>query len=133
MSKKFTNQKHEQIELSNPFRLKSAILFGIVFGIVIFAAKAGQVYLGSGGVYAASVLAGLTSVDAIVLSLAKLAGGNVTHEVAVIAIILATISNNIVKAFITVFTGSVELRKHVLTGLGIITVISLIYLLFLTI
>jgi uncharacterized membrane protein (DUF4010 family) len=43
MSKKFTNQKHEQIELSNPFRLKSAILFGIVFGIVIFAAKAGQV------------------------------------------------------------------------------------------
>lgn len=133
MSGKFTNQKHEQIELTNPFRLKSAILFGIIFGIVIFAAKAGQVYLGSGGVYVASALAGFTSVDAIVLSLSKLAGLNITYEVAVIAVIIATISNNIVKAFITVFTGSAELRKYVLTGLGIITVISLIYLLFLTI
>ncbi len=129
MSNKFTNQKHERIELSNPFRLKSAILFGLIFGIVIFAAKAAQVYLGSGGVYAASALAGLTSVDAIVLSLAKLAGANVTHEVAVIAIILATISNNIVKAFITLFTGSNELKKHVITGLGIISIVSLIYLL----
>lgn len=133
MSKRFTNEKHEAIELSNPFRLKSAILFGIVFGIVIFAAKAGQVYLGSGGVYAASALAGLTSVDAIVLSLAKLANGNVTNEVAVIAIIIATISNNIVKAFITLFTGSVVLKKHVFKGLGIISVVSLIYLFFITI
>jgi uncharacterized membrane protein (DUF4010 family) len=133
MSKRFTSEKHEAIELSNPFRLKSAILFGIIFGIVIFAAKAGQVYLGSGGVYAASALAGLTSVDAIVLSLAKLANGNVTNEVVVIAIIIATISNNIVKAFITLFTGSVDLKKHVFTGLGIISVVSLIYLFFVTI
>ncbi len=129
MSKKFTNEKHEAIELNNPFRLKSAILFGVIFGIVIFAAKAGQVYLGSGGVYAASALAGITSVDAIVLSLAKLAGGNVSTEVAVIAVIIATISNNIVKAGIAVVSGSDVLKRYVITGLGIITGISVIYLL----
>jgi len=129
MSKKFTNEKHDQIELKNPFRLKSAAFFGVIFGIVIFAAKAGQFYLGSGGIYAASALAGITSVDAIVLSLAKLAGGNVSQEVAVIAIIIATISNNIVKAGISIVSGSDTLKRYVLTGLGIITTISVLYLL----
>ncbi len=129
MSGKFTDGKHEPVELDNPFRLKSAILFGVIFGIVIFAAKAGQVYLGSGGLYAASALAGLTSVDAIVLSLAGIAGGHVSSEVAVTAIIIATISNNIVKAIISFVTGSDELKENVFKGLGIITAVSIIYLL----
>jgi uncharacterized membrane protein (DUF4010 family) len=129
MSRKFTNGKHEPIELNNPFRLKSAILFGVVFGIVIFAAKAGQVYLGSGGLYAASALAGLTSVDAIVLSLAGLAGGHISSDIAVKAVIIATISNNIVKAIISFVSGSDELKEYVFTGLGIITAVSIIYLL----
>jgi uncharacterized membrane protein (DUF4010 family) len=133
MSKKFINGKHEQIELTNPFRLKSAILFGIIFGIIIFVAKAAQVYLGSGGLYAASALAGLTSVDAIVLSLAKFATGSISIHIAVIAIIIATISNNIVKAIISSATGSKELRIDVLTGLGIISAVSVIYLFFITI
>jgi uncharacterized membrane protein (DUF4010 family) len=128
MSKKFTNGKHEAIELNNPFRLKSALLFGIIFGIVIFISKAAEVYLGSGGLYAASGLAGLSSVDAIVISLAKLAGGNVSSDVAMTAIIIATISNNIVKAVISSVWGSKELRKHTFTGLGILSAVSLIYL-----
>ncbi len=128
MSKKFTNGKHGAIELNNPFRLKPAILFGVIFGIVIFAAKAAQVYLGSGGLYAASALAGLTSVDAIVLSLAKLASDSVTSEVAMTAVIIATISNNIVKAVISAAWGSRELRKYTYTGLGILSAISVIYL-----
>jgi uncharacterized membrane protein (DUF4010 family) len=133
MSKKFVNGKHEQIELTNPFRLKSAILFGIIFGIVIFVAKAAQIYLGSGGLYAASALAGLTSVDAIVLSLAKFAAGKLSLQIVVTAIILATISNNIVKALITLFTGSDQLRKYVFAGLGILSGVSVIYLLFILI
>ncbi len=128
MSKKFTSGKHDEIELNNPFRLKSAILFGIIFGIVIFAAKAGEVYLGSGGLYAASALAGLTSVDAIVLSLAKIASGHLSPEVVVASVIIATISNNIVKAAISHFSGTKELRKYTYTGLGLLSAISAAYL-----
>ena len=131
MLKKNSGVKHDRIELRNPFSLKSAILFGIIFGIVIFAAKAGQVYFGSGGLYAASALAGLTSVDAIVLSLTKMVSGNISTEVAVTAIIIATISNNIVKGAISFFMGSNLLQKHVLAGLGIISGVSVIYLVFL--
>ena len=130
MSRKIRNGEQEQIELTNPFRLKSAIMFGIIFGIVIFVAKAAEIYLGSGGLFAASALAGLTSVDAIVLSLAKFAGGNLSLHIVVIAIIISTISNNIVKVIISSTTGSPELRKQVFIGLGIISGISIIYLLF---
>jgi uncharacterized membrane protein (DUF4010 family) len=128
MSKKLVSGKNEQIELTNPFVLKSAILFGVAFGVIIFVAKAAQFYLGAGGLYAASALAGITSVDAITLSLAKLSGVHLSTEVAAAAIIIATISNNIVKAAITVSIGTRELQKHVLWGLGIVSGISVIYL-----
>jgi uncharacterized membrane protein (DUF4010 family) len=129
LSKNIGNGKQGQIELTNPFKLKSAILFGIIFGIVIFAAKAAQIYFGSGGLYAASALAGLTSVDAIILSLAKFASGNQSVEIIIAATIIATIANNFVKIIISSFAGSPQLRKYVSTGLGFILVTSLIYLL----
>jgi uncharacterized membrane protein (DUF4010 family) len=128
MSRRFLNGKHEPIELTNPFRLKPAILFGIIFGIVILAAKAAQVYFGAGGLYLASALAGITSVDAIVISLSKIANGSTATDVIVIAIIIATITNNVVKSAITLFTGSKELSRYVFIGLGIISGVSVLYL-----
>jgi len=127
MSKKVTNIKHEKIEVKNPFELKSALLFGLIFGLVMFAAKAAQVYLGNAGVYSASGLAGITSVDAIVLSLAKLPDLN--KDVAIVAIIIATISNTIVKGVVSNILGVKELKRYTLTGLGIICSISIAYLL----
>lgn len=129
LSKNIGNGKQGQIELTNPFKLKSAILFGIIFGIVIFVAKAAQIYFGSGGLYAASALAGLTSVDAIILSLAKFASGNLSIEIIIAAIIIATVANNFVKIIISYFAGSPELKKYVSAGLGFMLVISVIYLL----
>lgn len=120
----------EGINFRNPFELKSALLFGLIFGVIIFVSKAAEVYLGEGGIYAASALAGITSVDAIVISLAKLAGGGLSLKAAAAAVILATISNNIVKAAIGFIFGAIEIRKYIVTGLGILTLVSVLYLLF---
>jgi uncharacterized membrane protein (DUF4010 family) len=120
--------KADEFELRNPFELKSALLFGFIFAVVIFVSKAAQVYLGTGGIYAASALAGLTSVDAIVLSLAKLSGGNLTEKIAVAAILIALISNTVVKASIAYFVGAKELQKNTLIGLGILMGVSAAYL-----
>ena len=57
----------EDVKLKNPFELGQAIKFGLLYGVVLFVAKAAQTYLGSGGLYASSVLAGLTDVDAIII------------------------------------------------------------------
>ncbi len=127
-SKKFRKDKHEQINLRNPFELKSALLFGLLFGVIIFISKAAKVYFGTSGIYAASGLAGLTSVDAIVLSLAKLSTEALSHSVAIAAIIIAIISNTVVKGIIAVMLGSAVLKKYALYGLSIITVVASLYL-----
>lgn len=126
--KKDERMEGEHINLRNPFKLKSALLFGLLFAVVIFASKAAQIYLGTGGIYAASTLAGLTSVDAIILSLAKLPG--ISEKTAASAILIASISNTIVKAAVAVLMGSKELRKNTLIGLGILVTVSVIYLIF---
>lgn len=127
--KKASKDNIPDIKIANPFELKSAFLFAIIFAVVIFGAKAAQVYLGSGGLILASAFAGFSSVDAIVLSLSKLSTENLTIAVAEKAIIIALISNTIVKIMISVIWGSKELKVTILKGLGIIIIIPALYLL----
>lgn len=129
MFKKEVQNDLTEIEISNPFELKSAFIFGLLFALVIFGAKAAQVYLGNQGIYAASALAGLTSVDAIVLSISRLSTENLIFLVAEKAIIIALISNTIVKMLITVLWGSVELKRNTIKGLGYLLLLPVIYLL----
>ena len=127
-SKKNVDGNHHHVEFKNPFELKSALLFGIMFGIVLFATKAAEYYLGSGGIYLASGLAGFTSVDAIVISISKFINNGLTSNIGVAAIIIATISNNIVKALIVVFMGTKELRRTVWKGMIVLVSVSIAYL-----
>jgi uncharacterized membrane protein (DUF4010 family) len=87
----------EEIEVTNPVEMKMAIQFGLLFAAVLFAAKAAQHYFGSGGLYLASILAGLTDMDAITLAVAKMAKEGLNDDVAVTAILLAAVSNTVVK------------------------------------
>lgn len=129
MLKKELKNDLAEIGITNPFELKSAFIFGLLFAAVIFGAKAAQVYLGDQGIYAASALAGLTSVDAIVLSLSKLSSEQLVIDVAEKAVIIALISNTIVKIIITLIWGAPELKSAAIKGLGFISILPLIYLL----
>lgn len=101
------------VAITNPLDLWQAIQFGVLFGVIIFIAKAAQVFLGTAGVYLSSFLTGLTDVDAITLSLAKLEGSTIAMHVAAHGIILAALTNTGVKALITA-AGSPQLRRHAL-------------------
>ena len=96
----------------NPFELGEAIKFGLLFGVVVFIAKAAQVYLGEAGLYLAAGVAGLTDVDAITLAMADLAKSDDQNlTVAARAIVIAALANTVVKSSMTVSLGSPELRK----------------------
>ncbi len=56
----------------NPSELKPALLFGLLYGVVLFATAAAREYFGISGLYTVSALSGLTDVDAITLSTAQL-------------------------------------------------------------
>ncbi|HVO75499.1 MAG TPA: MgtC/SapB family protein [Ignavibacteriaceae bacterium] len=122
LSKKFIRKHHHKIEFKNPFELKSALIFGLIFAAVVFISKAAQIYLGTGGIYAASAIGGLTSVDAIILTLSRLSG--LSENTAAAGIIIAAVANTIAKGIIASILGTDSLRKYVITGLGIITLIT---------
>jgi uncharacterized membrane protein (DUF4010 family) len=97
---------------ANPFELGQAIRFGLLFGVVTFASKAAEVYLGEGGLYLAGALAGLTDVDAIALSMAQLAAGEPERaEVAARTVVIAVLSNTLVKGGMATVLGAPALRR----------------------
>jgi uncharacterized membrane protein (DUF4010 family) len=116
----FSQRTEEQgnVEFSNPFELRPAITFGLLYAVVLLISNLSETYLGGTGVYLSSLLAGLTDVDAITLSLAELSKppDGLEHEVAARGIVLAAMANTAVKGGIAIASGSVGLRKALLPG-----------------
>ena len=99
---------------ANPFELGEAIKFGLLFGIVTIVAKAAETYLGATGLYLAGAVAGATDVDAIALSMANRA--TTTPEsikIAAYTIVIAVISNTLVKAGMVAFMGAPAMRRTI--------------------
>jgi uncharacterized membrane protein (DUF4010 family) len=96
----------------NPFELGDAIKFGLLFAVVVFVASAAQSYFGDTGLYLAGALAGLTDVDAIALSMADLAKQDPASSAAAArTIVIAVISNTMVKCGITIWLGAPSMRR----------------------
>ena len=113
----------EEVAVANPFELGPAITFGLLYGVILLAGRAAQFYLGDVGVYASSILSGLVDVDAITLSMSELnRSGNLAAQTAVRAIVLATMSNTVVKGGIVLTSGSASLRRVFLPGFLLILV-----------
>jgi uncharacterized membrane protein (DUF4010 family) len=105
----------------NPFELGEAIRFGALFGVVTFASKAAEVHFGSSGLYLAGALAGLTDVDAIALSMANLAGSDAASlNVASRTVLIAVVSNTLLKGAVAASLGAPELRRVIVPALGAI-------------
>ncbi|MEJ2012714.1 MAG: MgtC/SapB family protein [Anaerolineales bacterium] len=129
-------EQPSKVRLGNPLRLRTAIGFGVLFTLVLVAVRAANEYLGSAGVYAASVLTGVTDVDSITLSVADLsANGALDARVAGFAIVLASLVNTATKAITAGALGSKELRRTIWRSFGLvlltgITVSALTFLVF---
>jgi uncharacterized membrane protein (DUF4010 family) len=91
------------LNIDNPFNLTTALKFGGLLAIILVLSEAMQSEFGNQGVYVLSVVSGLMDVDAITLSLSKLAHGELSREVAVLGIIIASIMNTLVKGFLFAF------------------------------
>ena len=101
----------------NPFELGEAIRFGLLFGVITFAATAARVYLGDAGLYLAGAIAGLTDVDAISLSMAQLALAEPANATAASrTIVIAVASNTLFKAGLVAFLGAAGLRRIILVA-----------------
>jgi len=123
-------------EITNPLKLSTAIKFGLFFALIIVAVEVAQRYLGSSGIYLTSLIAGLTNVDVISLSLSRLTStSQLSLEVASVAVVIAALVNTVTKGVIAYVSGTKELRKPVITAFvymlltGIISSIIVFYVL----
>lgn len=101
------------LRLSNPFELGMALRFGAFLTVVILLARGLQAWLGDVGLYVVAAISGLTDVDAITLSYARLAGDQTGIDVAAIGILIAAASNSVLKAGIALYVGGGRLAATV--------------------
>jgi len=102
----------EADRLQNPTQLGTALMFALFYALILLAAAWLSDVIGSGGLFALSLISGLTEVDAITLSSARLAGhGSIALDAAATAITLAVTSNILFKSAVTVVVGGRNLGR----------------------
>jgi len=106
-------------EYRNPLRLRVAFQFGALYAVILLAVKATLAHQGNAGVLVVSGISGLIDVDAITLSLSQMTGmGTLPSATATHAILLAILSNTVIKGGMAALLGSPVLRREVLIVLG---------------
>jgi len=117
-----------EVQLTNPFELKKAVQFGAFFVFILVASRWATDTFGTAGSYLTGLLAGLTDVDAITLTMANLVKTNsITPEVASRTIVIAVSSNTVVKAVMAATLGGWAFARRIvevsavslLVGLGL--------------
>jgi uncharacterized membrane protein (DUF4010 family) len=83
---------------ANPLELVTAVTFAALFVAVSIASSWATQRFGSAGIYALAAIIGVSDIDPFVLNLAQPEAAQVATNVAVGAILVATSSNNLVKA-----------------------------------
>lgn len=111
------------LELRNPFSLWEASKFALVFGVVLVVEELARRFVDPQWLVVIAALAGTTTVDPITLSVADLAGGTLSAGLAVTAIVVASLSNTVVKWAIVAVLGTRALAVRVgLAGLVVVVV-----------
>lgn len=92
-----------EIKVKNPFNLPMALKFGALLGVILLLSAATREWFGDQGIYVLSLVSGLADVDAITLSLSRMAISELNNSVAVMGIIIASATNTLVKGFLFAF------------------------------
>lgn len=92
------NGSEHAAEHQNPAELKGAFVFGALYAVILLVVAASKHWFGDAGLFAAAGISGLTDMDAITLSSARLAErGMLDGAVAGRALLLASLSNLVFK------------------------------------
>lgn len=101
-----TKKSTNKFTLRNPLQLSTAVPFGLLLALVMFLSEFSSQWFGTPGIYGLSILSGMVDIDSITLTLLDMSKENLVQHIAAYGVILATITNTLVKAGIfTYFIG----------------------------
>jgi uncharacterized membrane protein (DUF4010 family) len=124
-------QKSEMPSQGNPAELKGALIFALLYGAISFISAAAKDKFGVEALYIVSVISGLTDLDAITLSTAKM-----TEQKSIEAslgwrlILVATLSNLVFKGGMAMVMGNRQLGRIVGILFGILIIAGLLIIFF---
>lgn len=110
-------------EQKNPAQLKTALVFGAIYAIVILATATAKDHFGDSGLYIVAIISGLTDVDAITLSTSRLMSNQTINlDTGWKVIMIAALSNIAFKGAMVAVLGSRALftRVALLFGLSLV-------------
>jgi len=126
-----TESDTTQIDPGNPLDVKNAIFFILLYIGVTFLMFGSRQWLGTTLTYLSGAVAGIADIDAITITTAKWASVSPdSNRQAAIIILLAVMSNSVFKLLVSVFNGSAEIRRPVLTGFGLVLLVGTVFLLY---
>ncbi|MFN1835105.1 MgtC/SapB family protein [Balneola sp. MJW-20] len=111
-----------ELELGNPLKLPTALKFGALLAVILVMATALQNWFGDQGIYLLALLSGLMDVDAITLSLSKMAYNEISSFVATMGIVIAVISNTLFKGGLFLFLAGFKKAKQLIWMMLLIAV-----------
>jgi len=118
---------NETLTLSNPFSLKSAITFALVFASILMLTRLAITYLGDTWLPLVALISGLTDADAIAFSVSDAQqAGLISVDWAAFNVVLGATANTFMKLFLVLTLGDRQLFKNLLGAVLIITASGLI-------
>lgn len=111
----------EALDLDNPFSLKSALKFALVFAATLMITRLAIAYLGDAWLPLVAFVSGLTDADAIAFSVSNAErAGLISLEWASFNVVLGAVSNTFMKLFLVLLLGHRGLFKQLLPAFLII-------------
>ena len=107
----------------NPLEIRAALIFAFLFVAMAVLTQLARQHLGSSGIYALAFLSGLSDVDPFIMSISQTGTQTMTLEIIASSVLIATISNNLLKGGYTfwVARGPARLQGLIfLLSLGIL-------------
>jgi uncharacterized membrane protein (DUF4010 family) len=108
---------------ANPLELGAAVKMAIAFQVVLILLELARDRFGDAGVFVGAALVGLTDVDALTLSMSRLASEPGMLAIATQALVTGIVSNTVLKSSLALVLGSGPYRRQVvpaLLGLGLV-------------
>lgn len=105
-------------KLGNPLSLSTAIKFAVLYSAIAFAVKVIREQGWTESLLPLAFVSGLTDMDAISLSMARDHGAQIAATLATQAVVLAAVSNTLLKAGMAIALGSAGLKTRIAIVLG---------------
>jgi len=127
INKDTSEEDNEMPEPKNPAQFKSALIFGLLYGLILLAVAFTKETFGNEALYVVSIISGLTDVDAITLSLSQLMkGGSLETSSGWRLILLASLSNLLFKGIMAATLGTKKLAQWIGLSFGLSIVAGLL-------